>query len=204
MMRASAILLAAGLVLSNAVLAAPPVTDPDWPCQQRLVPELTAATFWSGPPLPANADWHANTKIADEVAAVAPRDVPIDDAVAQIGHFAAALQPDERKTLLPLLFLGLVDDTNRQRSEVIDRIKELARRQRSLGDVVAKATQDVEAIPSDAQGDDAQRRADLVQHRDFLIRTFEETQRTMRYACEVPVELEGRAGSFARALEAGL
>jgi hypothetical protein len=43
-----------------------------------------------------------------------------------------------------------------------------------------------------------------VQRRDFVIRTFQETERTMRYACEVPVELEGRLGSFAKALEAKL
>lgn len=191
------------LALSTAQ-AAPPGTDPDWPCHQRLVPELTAATFWSGPPLSAKADWQANPKIAAEVAAVAPRDVAVDDAVASLNRFAAALKPAERKTLLPMLFLGIVDETNRQRSEIIDRIEELDRRQRGVGDTVAKITTELAAIPETAQGEDAKRRDEIVQRRDFVIRTFQETERTMRYACDVPVELEARLGSFAKALEAKL
>jgi hypothetical protein len=204
-MRGLAIFLATGLMLSSAGLhAAPPVTDPDWPCRQRLVPELTAATFWNGPPLPAGADWHADPRVAAEVAAAAPRDVPIDDGVAQIGRFADTLKPSERAALLPALFIGIVDETNRQRAEIIGRIKDLAQRQRGLGDVVAKITAELRDIPADAAGDDAKRRGEIVQRRDFVIRSFEETERTMRFACDVPVELEARLGSYARALEARL
>jgi hypothetical protein len=154
--------------------------------------------------LPAKADWQGNPKIAAEVAAVAPRDVTVDDGVASLNHFAGTLKPAERKTVLPVLFLGIVEETNRQRSEIVDRIKELAQRQRGVGDTVAKITTELEAIPDTAQGEDAKRRDEIVQRRDFVIRTFQETERTMRYACEVPVELEGRLGSFARALEAKL
>ena len=32
--------------------------DPDWPCIQRKVPELSLAQIWNGPELPASAkDW---------------------------------------------------------------------------------------------------------------------------------------------------
>jgi hypothetical protein len=202
-MRGSMILLT-GLLAASAAQAAPPGTDPDWPCRQRLVPSLTAQTFWSGPPLPDKADWQADPKLAAEVAAVAPRDVAVDDAVASLDRFAGSLKPAARKTLLPLLFLGIVDQTNQQRSAIVDRIEELAKRQRGVGDTVAKITAELQAIPDTAEGDDAQKRAEIVQRRDFVIRTFQETERTMRYACEVPVELEGRLGSFAKALEAKL
>jgi hypothetical protein len=203
MMRGSMILLT-GLLVASAAQAAPPGTDPDWPCRQRLVPALTATTFWSGPPLPDKADWQANPKLAAEIAAVAPRDVAVDDAVASLTHFAGTLKPAARKTELPLLFLGIVEETNQQRSAIVDRIKELAKRQRGVGDTVAKITAELQAIPDTAEGDDAQKRAEIVQRRDFVIRTFQETERTMRYACDVPVELEARLGSFAKALEAKL
>jgi len=202
-MRALVLVLATGLALGSAAAAAP-ATDPDWPCRQRLVPELTAATFWNGPPLPADLDWHKDSKIAAEATALAARDLPIDDGIARLGHFADALKPAERKQHLPALFIGIVAETNRQRAEIIDSIKDLARRQRSLGDVVAKVTAELNAIPVDAQGDEAKRRQEVFDRRGFVIRSFEETERTMRYACEVPVELEGRIGSFARVLASPL
>lgn len=201
-MRIYLLLLAAGLALSGAGAdAAPPKTDPDWPCKQRLVPELTAATFWSGPPLPADRDWHADARVASEVAAVAPRDVPLEEGIAQLGHFSEKLRKSDRKTILPQVFVGIVEETNRQRGEIIASIKDLARRQRALGDTVAKITTELEDNAATSDGDAAQRRDEITQRRGFVIRSFEETERTMRYACEVPVDLEARLGGYAQVIE---
>jgi hypothetical protein len=41
----------------------------------------------------------------------------------------------------------------------------------------------------------------LQQRHDFTARNFEEIQRTIRYACETPVELDARLGAWARALQ---
>ena len=43
-----------------------------------------------------------------------------------------------------------------------------------------------------------------MQRRTFLIREYEEIERTIRYACEVPGALEARLGSFAQALQRDL
>ena len=189
------------LALGRPAEAAVPGQNPDWPCQQRFVPALTAGTFWNGP-LPDKADWQANPRVAALVAETAPREVPRDEGRAKLAAFVKRLKPVESRTLPPMLFVGIVEETNRQRGEVIDHIEDLARRQRELGDLVAKITAELEAIPADAQGEAADRRAEIVQRRDFIIRSFEETQRTMRYACEVPVELEARLGDYARTLQA--
>jgi hypothetical protein len=201
-MRRYLLVLAAGLMLSGAGAdAAPPKTDPDWPCKQRLVPELTAATFWSGPPLPTDRDWHADARVASEVAAVAPRDVALEEGIAHLGHFSEKLKKLERDTILPQVFLGIVEETNRQRTEIIASIKDLARRQRALGDTVAKITTELEDNAATSDGDAAQRRDEIIQRRAFVIRSFEETERTMRYACEVPVDLEARLGGYAQVIE---
>ncbi|MGB8844023.1 MAG: hypothetical protein WCC64_23480 [Aliidongia sp.] len=195
--------LIAALALSDAVArAAPPVADPEWPCRQRLVPTLTAATFWNGTLPAVVGEWRAEPRASAEVAVLAPRDLPIEEGVEKLNHFADGLNDDERKKLLPEVFTGIVDEINRQRGEVIARIKDLARRQRDLGATAAKVT--AELRDAQTKADDAKSLEEIRQRRDFIIRSFDETERTMRYACEVPVDLEARLGNYARAIEARL
>jgi hypothetical protein len=187
-----------------AATAAPPATDPDWPCFQRLVPQLAIGTYWTGPPVPEGADWRQNKAVAQVVAQAAPRSVSIADGVTALNAFAAGLPPDARATPLAETFAGLVDETNHQRDEVVERIKELVRRQRGVAAVVAQITESLSAIPPDATGDQAAQRDDIMQRRALVIRGFEDVQRTIRYACDVPVQLEARLGAYARALQAKL
>ena len=200
MMHRSVPLILALLLAGFRAEAAIPGQNPDWPCQQRFIPALTAGTFWNGP-LPNGPDWHANPRIAALVTETAPREVPLDEGRAKLAAFVKRLKPAEKRSLPPLLFAGIVDETNQQRGAIIESIEDLTRRQRELGDLVAKIAAELQAIPPDAQGEAADRRAEIVQRRDFVIRGFEETQRTMRYACEVPVELEARLGDYAKALQ---
>jgi anti-sigma-K factor RskA len=105
-----------------------------------------------------------------------------------------------------LAFAGLLDETNRQRSEVIQRIKALAERQRNLANLVARLTTELDQTPAPANpaSPDAAPRADLAQRLTFSSRAYNELQRTMRYACDVPGQLDARLGAYARALAAGL
>ncbi len=185
----------------TAVAAAPARSDPDWPCVQRLVPVLTAGTYWSGPPVPDGAGWRQDKAVAGVVEAVSPRSVPASQGNAMLDAFAASLPPDARAASIAEAFTGLVDETNRQRGEVIERIKELARRQRAVGDLVARITGELSAIPDDATGEAAARREEIIQRRALVIRGFQETERTIRYACDVPVQLEARLGAYARTLQ---
>jgi hypothetical protein len=188
----------AGLLGVHAAAAAPPTQDPDWPCVQRLVPALAAASYWNGALPAGTVDWHANKPVAALVEQVAPRDVPAERGAAKLRAFAASLPPQERSRTLPLIFVGLVDETNRQRSEIIDSLRALSRRQQALGEVVAQVTRELRTLPANATPDT---RADVTQRRDFTIRQFLEVEHTTRYACEVPVELERRLGTFAQALQ---
>jgi hypothetical protein len=68
--------------------AAPPASDPDWPCHERFVPEFTAATYWSGPKLPAEGVWRADPRVEIEAAALADRGMSIHDGIANLGSDA--------------------------------------------------------------------------------------------------------------------
>jgi hypothetical protein len=197
-MRTVAVLIV--LMASARAFATPPGQDPDWPCQQRLVPELTVGAYWSGLAAP-DANWRDDAPVAQLVAEIAPRDVPPEDGVAKIETFAKTLNPAERSAALSLVFAGVTDETNRLRDSVIERIKELTRRQRGIAQQVGKATDQVSAIPADATGPDAEKRAEAVERQTMLTRTFEDTRRTMRYACNAPTALEARLGLYARTLQ---
>jgi hypothetical protein len=200
-------MLFAGLVLASPAVCAAQTRgkDPDWPCQQRLVPRLTAAVFWSGPSLDGIGNWQDEPRIADLVRRISPRQVSPEVGEAAIADFAEKLAPDDdRNRLLTLAFAGLLEETNDARSELLSRIKQFGRRQRDLAATAASLLDEQRAIPADATGEAAERRADLEQRLAFTTRAFEGSQRTIGYVCDAPVRLEARLGRYARALQSHL
>jgi len=204
-----AVLLAGLLALADAACFAAPAPrrggDADWPCQQRLMPVIGSGALWSGPPLDSVGDWRGEPTVAGLVGRIAPRNVSTEAGVAAIGTFADELPPAaDRPRLMTLVFAGLLDETNRERTEIIARLKDLGRRQHELADIASRAGEALRGIPADATGDDAARRTDLEQRFAFVTQAFENTQRTMRYACEAPVRLEARLGRYAQAVKSRL
>ena len=192
--------LASVFAAAQAEAAPPRAEDPDWPCQQRLVPHLSSAAYWSGPPLEGLGDWSADPQVANLVRRLAPRRVSTQEGLSQIAAFAQSL-PGDRPRRLALAFQGLLGETDRERGALIDQLKQIGRRQRELAELVERLGAELDAIPADAAGEAAAKRVDLQQRRDFTTRNFEEIQRTIRYACETPVELDARLGAWARALQ---
>ena len=186
-------------VFALAIGAAGPPADPDWPCMQRLVPTLTASTLWGGHD--AAGDWRADPAVAAVVAAVAPRGVSAADGAARLDQFVATMPAADRPAVSAQVFAGLVDETNVQRSQIIDRLRDIARRQRTLTELTSRVTVDLRALPADAP---AAQREEIVSRRGFLIREYEQIERTIRYACEAPVQMEQKLGALAQALQRGL
>ncbi len=186
-------------VFALAIGAAGPPADPDWPCMQRLVPTLTASTLWGGHD--AAGDWRADPAVAAVVAAVAPRGVSAADGAARLDQFVATVPAADRPAVSAQVFAGLVDETNVQRSQIIDRLRDIARRQRTLTELTSRVTVDLRALPADAP---AAQREEIVSRRGFLIREYEQIERTIRYACEAPVQMEQKLGVLAQALQRGL
>jgi hypothetical protein len=180
--------------------APPPSQDPDWPCQQRLVPHLAAAAYWNGPPLDNLGDWRADPAVADLVRRLAPRNVSTQEGLSEITAFAQSSSED-RPHRLALVFAGLLAETDGERAALIGRLKQIGRRQRDVAALVEQLTVELDAISPDAADEAAAKRIDLQQRRDFTLRNFEEVQRTIRYACETPVALEARLGAWARLLQ---
>ena len=195
-MRGAAILAVAALEVIPAWAASPPRTeDPDWPCQQRLVPQLAAASYWSGP-LDAEGDWRVDPEVAELVRRLTPRQVTTEEGLAAIAAFAKVASSN-RPHRLALAFRGMLEQSNRERADLIARLRQMGHRQRELTDLVARLGDELKSVPPAA----TDQRLDLQQRHDFTARNFEEIQRTIRYACETPVVLDARLGAWARALQ---
>ena len=194
--RGAAILAVAALEVIPASAASPPRTeDPDWPCQQRLVPQLAAASYWSGP-LDAEGDWRVDPEVAELVRRLTPRQVTTEEGLAAIAAFAKVASSN-RPHRLALAFRGMLEQTNRERADLIARLRQMGHRQRELTDLVARLNDELKSVPPAA----TDQRLDLQQRHDFTARNFAEIQRTIRYACETPVVLDARLGAWARALQ---
>src|SRR5260370_27514753 len=89
--------------------------DPDWRCQQRFIPNLTAAAYWSRPALEALGDWRADPEIADLVRRLAPRRVSTQQGPAEIAAFVRRVSND-RPRRLALVFRRLLESTDRERA----------------------------------------------------------------------------------------
>ena len=192
--------LCLGVLAVALCAAAPRSEDPDWPCQQRLVPRLTAAAYWSGP-LDTEGDWRADPEIAALVGRLAPRRVSPEAGLAEIEGFAKTATIDRPRRLV-LVFRGLLDETDRERAELIGQLTRMGRRQRELAAIVGRLADELRSLPPDATGEGAEKRVDLQQRHDFTARNFAEIRRTIGYACEAPVALDSRLGAWARALQA--
>jgi len=190
------------LVASGAAAAAAG-PDPDWPCQQPLVTQVSAAMIWTGPPIDNIGDWRNEPAVAALVERIAPRNVSTKDGQAAIEAFLHDLRGD-RKHLITLAFAGLLDETNDQRSEVIDRIRDFAERQRNLSDLVNKLSVQMGELPPAEQTNPSPEHKDLVDRWTFTTQAYTQMQQTMRYACEIPGQIDSRLGTYARALAAGL
>ncbi len=110
-------LLLYGLTCGSALAADP--QDPDWPCIQRKVPEISAGMMWAGPQVDEkDRSWRESPPIAELAHRLAQRRMPVEQTTREIDTFAAGLRED-RDARLTLLFTGLLQIINAERNDII-------------------------------------------------------------------------------------
>lgn len=184
----AALVLAALPSLANAASG----QDPDWPCIQRKVPQLSLGQVWTGPELPEEAkDWAQDEDIAELVKEIAARRVPLEEAQQEIKDFAAALPPDQVAPRLLMLVQGLFDHMDAERSHVISGIARYAHRQTEIAADLRREASAVDALrtKADANPNEVAVRTERL---TFSTRIFEERVQSLTFVCEVPTLIEQR------------
>lgn len=197
-----------------AALALPAVaadfSDPDWPCVQRKVVNLSWGMMWTGLPIDESlGDWRDDPEIRALAETIAVRRTPIEEAEARIAAFADGLGED-RERRLALLFKAAFELIDRERAQIVNGIGRYARKQAGLAERIDEARIEFAALTEAeraAEGEDLDRLDRIEELEDQIAwdtRIFDERQRSLTYVCESPVLLEQRAFALARAIMAHL
>src|ERR1700733_4012156 len=197
--RAAIGVLFATVASSQLCLAADP-RYPDWPCAQAKVPEISLAAVWVGPPLgDAEEKWKNDPKVSALVGKVAARKTPLDDAQKAITEFISAPGTDK---MAPgkLLFAGLFEQLNAERSSVMGGLGRVTRKQRQGADKIRSDTIALQAL-QDATPRDQAKVDELGNTLVWETRIFEDRRRVVKFVCEVPTTIDQRLFALSRTIQ---
>jgi hypothetical protein len=172
---------------------------PDWPCAQAKVPEISLAAVWDGPALDdATAKWKDDAKVSALVPRLAARRTPLDDAEKAIEEFlsSSALKKNEAGRLL---FAGLFDTLNAQRSSVMNGLERVTRKQREAAEKIRDDTLALQAL-QDAATPDQAKVDELGNQLVWETRIFEDRRRVIKFVCEVPTAIDQRLFALGRVI----
>jgi hypothetical protein len=192
----SALLLAAS---ASACFAADP-RYPDWPCAQAKVPEISLAAVWAGPPLDDVANkWKDDAQISALVAKLAARRTPLEEAQKDVADFLTGSAED--KTMKgKLLFSGLFDTLNAQRTAVMNGLERVTRKQRDAVEKIKADTVALQELQS-APSPDQAKVDELGNQLNWETRIFEDRRRVVKFVCEVPTIIDQRLFALGREIQ---
>jgi hypothetical protein len=173
---------------------------PDWPCAQAKVPEVSLAAVWAGPPLDdAEQKWKDDAKVAPLVPRLAARRTPLDEAEKMITQFLTGSAAD-KTAMGKLLFAGLFDTMNAQRSSVMSGLERVTRKQREAADKIRTDTLALQAL-QDASPPDPPKVEALGNQLVWETRIFEDRRRVVKFVCEVPTAVDQRLFALGRVIQ---
>jgi len=190
-------------VIASALILPAHAADPrypDWPCVQPKVPELSSAAMWDGPSIAdVGGGWQNDPKVKDLVELVAARRTPIDTAQKAIAEFITGAA-DEKQQKAKEVFAGVFDTLNAQRSDIMDGLERVSRKEMDLATKIESDVNNLHALEDKPDADESKIKA-LASEIEWSTRIFEDRRKTIRYVCEVPTTIEQRIFALARAIQ---
>ena len=172
---------------------------PDWPCAQAKVPEISLAAVWAGPPLDdVSGKWKEDATVGSLVAKLAARRTPLEEAQKAITEYlnGAADKTGSGK----LLFAGLFDSLNAQRSQVLNGLERVTRKQREAADKIRSDTLALQALQGETPPDQA-KIDELGNQLVWQTRIFEDRRNVIKFVCEVPTAIDQRLFALGRTIQ---
>ncbi|EHK73265.1 hypothetical protein SM0020_34892 [Sinorhizobium meliloti CCNWSX0020] len=197
-MRGLPLNLALGLALcltqAPGIAGAMDFSDPDWPCIQRKVENLSASLMWPAPVTRVALSPEAN----DLVEALSLRRVSLEEADAHVRAFVERNKQADGQ-LLGNIFYGVFDNIAETRQRLIAGIARYSRSQIALSSRIEGARVEMAKL-SREKSPDFDRIDKLEEQIDWDERIYRDRSQALTYVCETPVLLEKRAYAIAQML----
>jgi hypothetical protein len=173
---------------------------PDWPCAQAKVPDISLAAVWAGPPLDEAANkWKDDARVSALVSKLAARRTPLEEAEKAITEFLSG-SATEKGTTGKLLFAGLFERLNAERSSVMGGLERVTRKQRAAADKIRSDTLALQALQG-ASPPDQPKIDELGNQLTWETRIFEDRRRVIKFVCEVPTAIDQRLFALGRVIQ---
>jgi hypothetical protein len=190
-------------VLFAVLLSAPAhaVPEPEaWPCEQVYVPEVSAAVLWAGPPLDTHDPqaWQSDQSVARLVRFMTSRPARMEDIESRLARFLETVSGAQKNQKLALVFAGSLEVMNKRRSMFLDGILNFSRQQTRRAAIIDDSLARLAAMK--AGGTSGEARHTLEQQLIWQQRIFDDRERSIRFLCDQPVDVEVALGELARAL----
>jgi len=196
----SAVLALLAFAASTTPCAAADPRYPDWPCAQAKVPDISLAAVWAGPPLgDAETKWKDDARVSALVEKAAARRTPLDDAQKAITEYLASPGTD-KIAAGKLLFAGLFERLNAERSSVMSGLERVTRKQRQAADKIRSDTLALQAL-QDATPPDQPKIDELGNQLVWETRIFEDRRRVVKFVCDVPTTIDQRLFALGRTIQ---
>lgn len=179
--------------------------NPDWPCEQALVPEVSAAIVWDGPSIDGLSDqWRSDPDVAALVKRLVARGTEPAESESLIEAYAATQPPFDRDHRLTLLFAGVLEVLNADRRKLNNGILRYARDQERRARVLDNRL--AELVRLEAEGAEAagQRLEEEQKRFQMEQRVFDDREKSIPFLCTRPRVVEQHIGDLARAIAARL
>jgi hypothetical protein len=164
------------------------------------VPEISLAAVWAGPPLDdVQNKWKGDAKLSELVARLAARRLPLEVAQKAATEYLTAAAGDKANRG-KLLFAGLFDTLNAQRSSIVDGLERVMRKQREAADKIRSDTLELQAL-QDAPTPDQVKVEEFCNRLIWETRIFEDRRRVVKFVCEVPTVIDQRLFALGRTIQ---
>ena len=175
--------------------------DPDWPCIQVLIPEISAASIWDGPSVEdINEAEQFEESSRELVFAVVEKHEPLTDE--NLDSYISQYSAEQRNPALTYLFGSLLKRFNDKRRQQISTIKRYTRTQIKSAETIENLMD--QKAEFESQQVSSEQIDELESKLHWQKRMFKERERAFNYLCELPQEIAQQAGEAARTISAKL
>ena len=169
--------------------------NPDWPCIQVLLEELSWGSIWTGPPLDERTTkWKENEELRLLASKIMNRKTKEEDGITELKKF---MKKNNSPEDLTFLFHALFDKTNEIWKNRTQKLKNFGKKQRLTSEKIARKLEKSKILLENPEAN-KEEITRLEQEKFWDIRKFEDRRMQSDYLCEQPRFYEKRLGVYSK------